>query len=138
MSSITIGDFVKALPKMDREIIKKATKKWSQRTLLTQDEAASRTPLVTGDLQGSGAIVRAKVTKKGIVSKILFRVPYADAINDARVELAPVGTVYKVKGQKRTKSRMGELVFLDATVKDNAQKFVDDVAEIIGKEFLKA
>jgi hypothetical protein len=138
MAKESYAEFIKNFKNWNPNILKQAKKVWDRHTLFIKGDAGERTPLVTGQLEGSQAYKKARVTKAGIVSSIVFTAPYANRIhNDPGVELAPVGTVYKRKGQEQTKSRKGEKTFLQNAVDDGQNDLFRDVADVIVKEFVK-
>lgn len=130
----TVEEFTRWLHKFPARIQAEALKAWDRQTMDIQGDAAQRTPLVSGDLQGSGRNIKAKVTPHGILSYIVFGMPYASVIesgmrNGKPIHLRPVGYQYK----HHKKDRLGEIGFLTKAGKAGHQGLVDTMEAVIDK-----
>lgn len=108
-------------------------------TLEVLAEAQTRAPVASGTLEGSGSFLQARMTRGGVQSAVLFKVPYARKLNkrDADIRLKEVGeTSYYVNGTKVTKRRKGLLGFLDRSVDINKGRFTDISKKSVSKAFL--
>ena len=92
----------------------------------------SNAPVATGNLEGSGARVKAQITSKGIRSALLFKMPYAEFINSItnKDQLRNPGELsYYLKGTKVKKKRKGKTQFLDKNDKILFEKIINDTSK---------
>lgn len=132
----TVQEFSQWLHRFPQRIQSAAMRAWDVQTQEVLDDAKERTPLVSGDLERSGAALNARVTRGGIVSAIVFRAPYAKDIetgerNGKKLTLKPVGYKYP----HRTKARLGEFGFLSNAGAAGADGLLEALEQVIDKEW---
>ncbi len=130
----TVEQFTAFLHKFPADVQRIALQEWGKQTAEILGDAKNRTPLVTGNLDDSGAELKARITDKGIVSGIIFRAPYAAVIesgmrNGKPIKLRPVGYEYP----HHTKSRLGEIGFLSHAGDAGADGLVQAMSDAIDK-----
>ncbi len=135
MASRTVGEFAKNLNKLPKLAQNICLAKWERQTIGTTDQAKRFSPVLTGDLQGSGTHRRARKTTKGINSAIIFRQPYALELELGERKLKNGETITlnvstKFNPNARTK-------YVSTAVDKTAKFFVKDASDCVGKAFLK-
>lgn len=134
----SLSVFIKNFKNYGIDVQKSFLKQFNIRTIDVLGLAQSRTPVVTGDLEGSGSYIKARVTNTGIRSAIVFKMPYANKIENGDVNLAPEGTVYNTKKGKKTKRRLGQTKYASSAIEDKSDDFLNALENVIDMEFNRA
>ena len=130
----TLETFAKKLPSFPLIVQKRIVKDWQNYTEEAFAASQERVPILTGDLQRSGGMKRAKITAGGIESSITYTMPYSQVIetgkrNGKAISLKPEGFQYP----HATKARKGQFKYLSSAVKDNTKGVIDDIFKSIGQ-----
>ncbi len=136
MASKTLKEFAKNMIFLPKETQDLCLAKWERTTIEAVDIAKRASPLLTGDLQGSGVHRKAKVTINGINSAIIFKQPYAEALEAGKRTLKS-GRVVKLKISKKINPN-AKKGYVSSAVKEIAPDFIEDLKDCIGKAFLRA
>ena len=130
-------DFAKKWGSMTKRTEQKTKSKWNQQLLKTMDRARLKTPVTTGNLDGSNVIRKATLTRTGIKSALVFIAPYAKRLHDdIGVMLKPVGadSIWQ-NGKWIKKKRKGIKGWLQKAVDKTAPDFMNILDEAIGDSF---
>jgi hypothetical protein len=139
MASRTLKGFIKEFPKFGNDITSAVVADWNEETGYVQGEAQRRAPVAGGFLIRSSVIRRAVWTNRGVESKIIFTVPYAQKLNDITEDInlkEKDELSYTVRGMQVFKRKKGELGFLDLAVKNASLK--DRFINIMNKAINRA
>jgi len=143
LSSKTLEDFIKNLNSMHFGIQELALKEWDEDTLIVQGKARENAPMTIGRLVRSIQNIKAKITKKGLESYIVAKVPYAKMLeigerNGKRIRLkAPGELSYYLKGKKRFKKKKGQIGYISKAIDDTEDLFINGLKTIISKIWYK-
>jgi hypothetical protein len=134
----TLEQFANNLHKFSPLIVKAVLKDWQNYTEESFADSQEKVPILTGDLLRSGNFKKATITPKGIESKIVYTMPYAQVIesgerNGKPIELKPQGFEYS----HATKARQGQTKYLSSSVEDNTPNVIKDIMDSIGKAWDK-
>lgn len=137
----TLSTFIRNLPSFSNAVKAGFLNSWNKNTQYTLAESNKKIPVASGNLLRSGDALEAKLTSNGIVSSIVYKVPYAQGLNDVNsgLKLKEAGELSYLTpgGTKVNKRQKGELGYLDKAIKETANQFVDDISDIISKEWAK-
>jgi hypothetical protein len=149
----TLETFLKNLPSFPVKIKVGFLDSWNLNTRQTYADSQKKIPVASKTLARSGVVRKAEITSTGIKSSIEYTVPYAKTLHDAKSDdkWKNVGQVsYYIwgkghagkkrgvrRGTKVNKSQKGEKGFLEKATRQNANNFVDDLGDVIDKEWFK-
>ena len=135
----TIPNFVNDFRSSMLNVEEFALSRWNKWTLQTLADAQSKAPVASGTLEGSGGIKRATITSKGIESAIVFKVDYAEKLNDfnSGLKLKKRGELsYYSAGTQVFKQRKGVLGFATKAKDKNKSIFKELTQWAVSKSFL--
>lgn len=133
---LTIAQFSKRLPTLNKSFLKALSRQWDLETLETLEDSRDNAPLASGTLINSSSTTRAKITNNGIESSIIYKVPYAKKLNDPNsgLRLKEKGELsYTVKGVMVFKDKKGELGFLSNAVSGGFSLFKNAIEDSLIK-----
>jgi len=137
----TLGQFVKNWNKFPTKLKSRIAENWQDYTDEVFAESQNKVPILSGQLQRSGTIKEARVTRQGVESLIVYNMPYANYIHNgltkkgAVINLTEKGETVRTSAGTFTKARKGEFLFLENPAKELRREAIKDISDSISKTF---